>query len=98
MNIQTRFENKQFIHLLYFMGYRYPGMTLQRYIETTRSEESTQNVSMDNKILMRNKKFCVHMSRIFYCFIILSLTLLEPLYLWYQIFTIPNSAYKITYA
>lgn len=98
MNIQTRFENKQFINLLYFMGYRYPGMSLQRYIETTRSEENTQNVIIDNKVLIRDKKLFIHMSRIFYCFIILSLTLLEPLYIWYQIFTIPNSVYKVTYA
>ena len=55
----TRFENKQFIHLLYFLGYRYPGMSLQRYIETTRNEDNSQDIVTDHRVFLKNKKLMI---------------------------------------
>ena len=94
----TNFQNKHFVHLLYFMGYRYPGMILQRYIETTRTERNIQNVVIDRHVPLKNKLLIVHMIRLFYCFCILLMILIEPLYMWIQIFTIETAVSKITYA
>lgn len=94
----TNFENNNFIRLLYFMGYRYPGMTLHRYIETTRTTRNTQNIVVNNILSFKNSTFLIHMLRILYCFCIFAMILLEPLYLWYQIFTIDSAIPKITYA
>lgn len=96
--MNTNFENKHFVHLLYFMGYRYPGMSLQRYIETTRNERNTQNVVIDRTPSFTNKTFLIHMIRIIYCFIVFLMILIEPLYLWIQILTIESAVSKITYA
>jgi len=98
MNNTTNFENKHFVYLLYFIGYRYPGMSLQRYIETTRTQRNTQNVIVDNTVSFTNKRFCIHMLRVFYCFCIFLMILMEPIYMWYQIFTIETAVSKITYA
>lgn len=95
---KTRFENKHFIYLLYFLGYRYPGMILQRYIETDRIDKDVQNEIIDKETPFKNKLFLVHMGRMFYCFIIFSMILIEPLYLWIQIFTIELAVTKVTYA
>lgn len=93
----THFENKHFIYLLYFLGYRYPGMVLQRYIETNRVEKDIQNVVIDRAPL-QNKLFFIHMVRMFYCFMVFLMILVEPLYLWIQIFTIESAVSKVTYA
>lgn len=94
----THFENNHFVHLLYFMGYRYPGMILQRYIETTRTEKNIQNVIVDTSRPMKNRFFIIHMFRTFYCFLIFLMICIEPVYLWFQIFTIESAVSKITYA
>ena len=94
----TNFENQHFVKFLYFMGYRYPGMILQRYIETSRNEKNIQNVVINQNRPLRNKLFFIHMFRIFYCFFIFLMIMIEPCYLWLQILTIETANKKITYA
>ncbi len=81
--------------IFYILGYRYPGIKLNKYVEVVRTSKNSIEVVHDN-----NVKCCRgwNIFRIFYAFFLFCLMSFEPGYLWYKIWTTPDYMSKCTLA